>query len=205
MMTACDLSAITKPWEVQSKVRDVKWRMTTVLLLSSVQSAISSILGRPLCGSWILGAGWSWEDSSWATTYREYLNLILVGLLEKRPSWKQCKSKKLMWYLSFNLAHDGQEQSRRPAKASVWFYRLCLYFCLQGTVMNEGDWSFLFQEISVKNKMRMFWSLRLFSKPSLFVFHRSSLVFTPRSSQCMMAFWTTGSIGKRGRKNMRQN
>lgn len=152
MMTACDLSAITKPWEVQSKVGDVSWRITSLLLLWNIQSMISPILGCPLCSSWILGAGWSWEDCSWATAHCEYLFVFTQNLpcyywwLFYYESghlgniWG--KKKRIIWKVyevsvfSLNLAHDGQEQSCRAAKASVWFYRLCLYFCLQGTFMN---------------------------------------------------------------------
>lgn len=42
----------------------------------------------------------------------------------------------ICWYFTFFLflAHDGQEQSCRTTQTSVWFYRLCLHFCLQGII-----------------------------------------------------------------------
>lgn len=70
MMTACDLSAITKPWEVQSKVR--------FLLLMNFSPPQKNLLnwkkkksfsGGFDGGSRILGAGRLGEDGPWAAAY----------------------------------------------------------------------------------------------------------------------------------------
>lgn len=60
MMTACDLSAITKPWEVQSKVRVL---LQTFHLITRhppfalIVPLILMVLGRSYGGSRVLGAG----------------------------------------------------------------------------------------------------------------------------------------------------
>lgn len=47
MMTACDLSAITKPWEVQSKVRS----RVLVTRIQSIDQPAAVIVLRVSCGS----------------------------------------------------------------------------------------------------------------------------------------------------------
>lgn len=81
MMTACDLSAITKPWEVQSKVGSL---LETCLVISSllpfaliVLSALM-VLGCSNGGSRILGAGRPRKDSSWAATYCKLCRLCVL-------------------------------------------------------------------------------------------------------------------------------
>lgn len=70
MMTACDLSAITKPWEVQSKVGSIFWTFWTFYTdtLTAHRDLIALlvmlILGCSDGGSRVLGAGRPGKDSS---------------------------------------------------------------------------------------------------------------------------------------------
>lgn len=58
MMTACDLSAITKPWEIQSKVAPRRPTLpNAVVSPDSLFCPVLMVLGRSDGGSRVLGAG----------------------------------------------------------------------------------------------------------------------------------------------------
>lgn len=85
MMTACDLSAITKPWEVQSKARALLHTchlITRHLPFALIVLLVLTLSGCSHGGSRILGAGRPWKDSSWAAAYCRFTKLccnILLG------------------------------------------------------------------------------------------------------------------------------
>lgn len=88
MMTACDLSAITKPWEVQSKVSFLHHLCDLVgkkhILKTWFRFPIFFYfclgLGCSDGGSRVLGAGRSWEDCSWSAANCNKTFLIFSSL-----------------------------------------------------------------------------------------------------------------------------
>lgn len=122
MMTACDLSAITKPWEVQSKVSSTKPdRWAKISCLASSHSVCLS--GCFICCGRVLGAGWLGEDSAGTTTHCEFEASMSV------PEDHVCQQISHVDSRRFLIDRNGgnvpiigsSQDNKAPEKGPVWF------------------------------------------------------------------------------------
>lgn len=139
MMTGCDLSAITKPWEVQSKVGD---RHTQHLNNGkNNQTHSSSCTQRNKKGVFqvaLMVAAEFWEQGDLERSVLDQQPIVrssppLFNSFSSSQNGVSCQTLSL----PSPPAHDGQELRRAAAQDAMWFHRLCVLLRVQG---NELFW-----------------------------------------------------------------
>ncbi|XP_044515800.1 rod cGMP-specific 3',5'-cyclic phosphodiesterase subunit alpha [Gracilinanus agilis] len=119
MMTACDLSAITKPWEVQSKVALLVaaefWEQGDLERSVLQQNPIFGVCYQPACRSFVLGDKRPHLLFQEFSRFHEQITPMLDGITNNRKEWKALADE----YDAKMKALEEEKQKKAEAKQAA--------------------------------------------------------------------------------------